>query len=109
MNDTAAAELFDVSLDDCVVPFAIEALDVRGRLVRLGAVADTIVSRHGYPAPVARLVCEALALTVLLGSSLKTDGRFILQSQTDGPVSLLVVDYQLPDRLRACARFDPAR
>ena len=45
-------------------------------------------------------------LTTLLGSSLKFDGRFILQTQTDGPVSLLVVDFQAPDRLRAYARFD---
>ena len=45
-------------------------------------------------------------LTTLLGSSLKFDGRFILQTQTDGPVSLLIVDFQAPDRLRAYARYD---
>ena len=45
-------------------------------------------------------------LTTLLGSSLKFDGRFILQTQTDGPVSFLIVDFQAPDRLRAYARFD---
>ena len=48
-------------------------------------------------------------LTTLLGSSLKFEGRFILQTQTDGPVSFLVVDFQAPDRLRAYARFDAAR
>src|SRR6267378_4536629 len=45
----------------------------------------------------------------LLGSSLKFDGRFILQTQTDGPVSFLIVDFQAPDRLRAYARFDAKR
>jgi molecular chaperone Hsp33 len=45
----------------------------------------------------------------LLGSSLKFDGRFILQTQTDGPVSFLIVDFQAPDRLRAYARFDATR
>ncbi|WP_420134067.1 Hsp33 family molecular chaperone, partial [Rhodopseudomonas sp.] len=45
----------------------------------------------------------------LLGSALKFDGRFILQTQTDGPVSLLIVDFQAPDRLRAYARFDESR
>ena len=44
-------------------------------------------------------------LTTLLGSSLKFDGRFILQTQTDGPVSFLIVDFQAPDRLRAYARY----
>ena len=48
-------------------------------------------------------------LTTLLGSSLKFDGRFILQTQTDGPVSFLIVDFQAPDRLRAYARFDATR
>ena len=45
----------------------------------------------------------------MLGSSLKFDGRFILQTQTDGPVSFLIVDFQAPDRLRAYARYDAAR
>jgi molecular chaperone Hsp33 len=33
------------------------------------------------------------------------EGRFILQTQTDGPVGLLVVDYTTPGKVRACARF----
>jgi molecular chaperone Hsp33 len=52
---------------------------------------------------------EAIVLTTLLGSSLKFDGRFILQAQTDGPVSFLVVDFKAPDRLRAYARYDASR
>ena len=48
-------------------------------------------------------------LATLLGSALKFDGRFILQTQTDGPVSFLIVDFQAPDRLRAYARFDATR
>ena len=46
---------------------------------------------------------------MLLGSSLKFEGRFILQTQTDGPVRMLVVDFNSPGRVRACARFDRAR
>jgi molecular chaperone Hsp33 len=48
-------------------------------------------------------------LTVLLGSSLKLEGRFILQTNTDGPVRMLVVDYRSPGAVRACARFDAAK
>jgi molecular chaperone Hsp33 len=55
------------------------------------------------------LLGEAIVLTTLLGSSLKFEGRFILQTQTDGPVSFLIVDFQAPDRLRAYARFDAKR
>jgi molecular chaperone Hsp33 len=96
-------------LDDAVLPFAVEALDVRGRIVRLGPSIDTILRRHGYPDPVARLLGEAAALTVLLGSSLKFEGRFQLQTKTDGPVAMIVVDFEAPDRVRATARFDSAR
>lgn len=95
--------------DDIVLPFAVEALDVRGRVVRLGDAVDTLVARHGYPDAVARVVGEAAALTALLGSALKFDGRFQLQTKTDGPIEMIVVDYDAPDRLRAYARFDADR
>ncbi|WP_439358979.1 Hsp33 family molecular chaperone [Bradyrhizobium sp. DASA03007] len=98
-----------VPIDDAVLPYEIDALDVRGRLVRLGPALDDILTKHDYPAPVGKLLGEAIVLTTLLGSALKFEGRFILQAQTDGPVSFLVVDYMAPDRLRAYARFDAAR
>ncbi len=98
-----------VPLDDAVLPFSVDALDLRGRLTKLGPALDELLEKHAYPAPVGKLVGEAVVLAVLLGSSLKFDGRFILQTQTDGPVSLMIVDFQLPDRLRAYARFDAAR
>jgi molecular chaperone Hsp33 len=97
------------SADDTILPFQVEALDLRGRVVRFGPAIDTILSRHRYPAPVAKLLGEATVLTVLLGSTLKFEGRFILQTQSDGPVRMLVIDYTTPGKIRACARFDAAR
>jgi molecular chaperone Hsp33 len=97
------------SADDTVLPFQVDALDLRGRLVRLGPAVDAILSRHSYPAPVAKLLGEAIVLGVLLGSALKFEGRFILQTQTDGPVRMLVVDFTTPGKIRACARFDKRR
>ena len=91
--------------DDTVLPFEVASLDLRGRVVRLGPVVDQILEKHNYPEPVAKLVGEAIVLTVMLGSALKIDGRFILQTQTDGPVGLLVVDFTTPGKVRACARF----
>ncbi|MGN6311940.1 MAG: Hsp33 family molecular chaperone [Xanthobacteraceae bacterium] len=98
-----------VPVDDAVLPFSVDALDLRGRLTKLGPALDQLLEKHDYPAPVGKLLGEAVVLTVLLGSSLKFDGRFILQTQTDGPVSLMIVDFQAPDRLRAYARFDASR
>jgi molecular chaperone Hsp33 len=96
-------------VDDAVLPFEVAALDLRGRVVRLGPVVDEILARHDYPAPIAKLLGEAVALTVLLGSALKFEGRFILQTQTDGPVRMLVVDFRGRGKVRACARFDKER
>src|SRR4249920_3225574 len=98
-----------VPVDDTVLPFEVDALDLRGRLTRLGPALDDVLTRHDYPAPVGKLLGEAIVLTTLLGTSLKFEGRFILQTRTDGPVSFLVVDFKSPDRLRAYARFDAAR
>ena len=95
--------------DDLVLPFAVDALDARGRVVRLGPAIDTILGRHDYPDAVARVVGEAAALTVLLGSSLKFSGSFQLQTKSDGPIEMLIVDFDAPDRIRACARFDRER
>jgi molecular chaperone Hsp33 len=97
------------SLDDTVMPFEVAALDLRGRVVRLGPSVDEILKRHDYPEPVAKLLGEALVLTVMLGTALKITGRLILQTQTDGPVSMVVVDFTAPDKMRACARFDAKR
>ena len=95
--------------DDTVMPFEVAALDLRGRVVRLGPAVDEILNKHAYPAPVAKLLGEALVLTAMLGSALKFEGRFILQTQSDGPVSMLVVDFTAPGSMRGCARFDAER
>jgi len=100
---------FDHAGDDHVVPFEVGPLDVRGRAVQLGSVLDAILARHAYPEPVARLLAEACVLTVLLGTSLKFEGKFILQTRTDGPIDMLVADFSTPDALRAYARFDADR
>ncbi|MCC0028902.1 MAG: Hsp33 family molecular chaperone [Brucellaceae bacterium] len=97
---------FDHAGDDTVVPFHVNELDARGRAVQLGPILDAVLARHAYPEPVAALLAEAMVVTALVGTSLKFDGRFTLQSQTDGPVSLIVVDFKTPSSMRAYARFD---
>jgi len=107
-ESSSEAELV-IPQDDLVLPFQAEQADVLGRLVKLGPTIDSILSRHAYPEPVSRLLGEAVALTALLGASLKFEGKFILQASTDGPVDLLVADYQVPGALRGYARFSAER
>ena len=100
---------FGFAGDDHVVPFEVGPLDVRGRAVQLGPLLDDILNKHDYPEPVARLLAEACTVAVLLGSSLKFQGKFILQTRTDGPVSMLVADFATPGAVRGYARFDAGR
>ncbi|KAA0972428.1 Hsp33 family molecular chaperone [Aureimonas fodinaquatilis] len=100
---------FGFAGDDAVVPFEVSGLDARGRAVQLGGLVENILARHAYPEPVSRLLAEMIALTVLLGTSLKFNGKFISQTRTDGPVDLLVVDFTTPSGVRAYARYDEDR
>ncbi len=93
-------------LENYVLPFQIESAGVRGRLVRLGPVVDDLLSRHAYPEPVARLLGEAVLLTVMLGASLKFDGRLTLQTSSDGPITFLVVQFRAPGDVRAYASYE---
>jgi molecular chaperone Hsp33 len=108
MSDLGPSPLIE-GPDDRVLPFQVEGLDVRGRVVRLGPSVDAVIARHGYPPAVSKVLGEAIALTVLLGSSLKFEGRFQLQTKTDGVIDMVVVDFEAPDRVRGYARFDEAR
>ncbi|RZJ00235.1 MAG: Hsp33 family molecular chaperone [Brevundimonas sp.] len=94
--------------DDLAAAFQIEGWPVRGRLVRLGDTIDAILSAHNYPEPVAALLGEACALAALVGSSLKFEGRLIVQAQGDGPVRYVVADYDTQGHMRGYCRFDEA-
>ncbi|MGF7157088.1 Hsp33 family molecular chaperone [Bartonella heixiaziensis] len=105
-KDEASLNNIYLSEDDAVLPFQVEELDIRGRAVQLGETLNSILTRHQYPEPVSYLLAEALVLTVLLGTSLKLNGKFILQTHSDGPVNMLVCDFSPPSNLRGYARFD---
>jgi len=95
-----------IPADDLVLPFQADRAGVSGRLVRLGPAVDEILRGHNYPESVCKLLGEAVALTALLGASLKFDGKFTFQTKTDGLVNLLVVDYRSSGTLRGYAGFD---
>lgn len=92
--------------DDLVLPFSTDKSQIRGRVVRLGGVVDTILSRHAYPEAVSEALGQALALTAMLGQPLKPGGRLGFQTRTDGPIRFLLADYEAPGRLRGYASFD---
>lgn len=96
-----------VPTDDLAAAFQIEGWPVRGRIVRLGAAIDEVLSAHDYPEPVAALLGEACVLAALVGSALKFEGRLLVQAQGDGPVRYVTADYGTDGTLRGFCRFDP--
>ncbi len=111
MDEDQRVEISRTALpgDDAVLPFRTVRSGVEGRLVRLATVADDVLARHDYPEPVSRALGEALALTAMLGSALRLQGRLILETRTDGILRALAVNYEVPGRLRGYASFAKAR
>jgi molecular chaperone Hsp33 len=95
---------------DTPLRFSIPELNARGRLLRLDAVLNDVLSAHAYPPAVEKILAEALVLTALLGSTLKErEGQLTIQAQTEnGPISLLVCDY-IDGAVRGYAQFDLAK
>ena len=103
MTDTA-------KISDFVANFQIAERPVRGRIAKLGALSlDGILGRHAYPSTLARVLGEAVTLAALVGSSLKFEGRLLVQAEGDGPVSMMVGEYRTDGGLRGYARFDDDR
>ena len=96
------------NFDNCA-SFHIEDGAFMGRLVRLDEVVNTIIAKHNYPQNVSAVVAESTALAALLASALKYDGLFTLQTKSNGPVSMVVVDVSSDGTVRACANFDEER
>lgn len=91
---------------DFVLPFQIETLGVRGRVVRLDKTVNGLAGAARYPEDVAVLLASTAALSAALASGLKYEGVFTLQAQGNGPVSILLADMTSDGDMRGYAKFD---
>lgn len=96
------------NFDNCI-SFFIDNGAYQGRLIRMHDVLGAIISKHCYPKPVSAVVAESTVLAAMLASTLKYEGLFTLQTESDGAVSMVVVDVSSDGKIRACARFDEER
>jgi molecular chaperone Hsp33 len=106
--DTGRPNVPDLVIARGVLPFHLPALGVRGRLVRLGPLADALLTRHDHVPAVTRLTGKALALAAALATALKFRGSFSIQAKGDGPIGLLLADCTDVGALRGYARADAA-
>ena len=86
--------------------YLFEDLSVRGELVQLDSVYQSIIANKNYPVPLQGLLGELLVATTLLTATLKFEGSITLQLQGDGPVSLAVINGDHEQKVRGVARFD---
>lgn len=104
-----------IAWDDSVLPFQLDASDIRGRVARLDGVLDGILRQHAYPPVVEALVAEMALLTALIGQTIKLRWKLQLQVQSNGPVRMIATDYYGPDedgkpaQIRAYASYDADR
>ena len=96
------------NFDNCV-SFQIENHIFLGRLIRLDNVINTILSKHQYPLQVSAVVAESITLAALLASTIKYQGLFTLQTKSNGPIPMVVVDVTSEGKIRACADYDESK
>ena len=80
---------------------------MRGRVVRLGDVAHTILARYDYPLPVVKLLGELITVASMLSANLKQEGIFTIQIRGKGLIPLIVVDAVYGGALRGYAEVSP--
>jgi molecular chaperone Hsp33 len=107
--DSGRPDVPDLVVPRGITPFFLPRRPVRGRLIRLGPLADALLSRHSNEPAVTRLAGEALALVAALASALKYRGWFSLQAKGNGPVGMLLADCTDTGALRGYARADADR
>jgi molecular chaperone Hsp33 len=86
---------------DATHPFILENWHIRGRLVRLDKISDTIIGFHDYPPALAKLLSETLSITAALGALIKFEGSLNLQiSGGKGRLQMLLCDVTHEGALR---------
>lgn len=97
-------------IDNQISAVQIGKGEVRGRVLRLGTALDEVLGGDRYPDAVAMLLGEAVMIAALVASSLKFEGRFLVQAHgtNEGAVSMLAAECTTDGNMRAYARFDEA-
>jgi molecular chaperone Hsp33 len=91
---------------DTLHRFLFEHLPIRGEIVRLDSVWQSVIERHDYPPVLKNLMGELCAAAVLLAATLKLQGSMVLQIHGKGAVKLLVVECTGDLELRATAKWE---
>jgi len=92
-------------LHDNLQRFVFEDTPIRGEIVRLDATYRAVLDRRDYPPAVREVLGELMAAVALLASTLKFEGKLIMQIQGSGPVKLLMAECTQRGTMRALAQW----
>lgn len=86
--------------------FLFKELDIRGQYLSMTDAWQSMIESRGYCTQVRQLLGEISALAILLASGMKHRGKITLQLQSDGLVSLLLVEVTDDLKIRGMVRSD---
>lgn len=85
--------------------FMCEGAPVRGEIVSIGSAWQAVLERRQDPPVVRKILGDFVGAATLLSASLKFDGTLIIQAQSKGPISLLVVECKSDLTMRATVKL----
>jgi molecular chaperone Hsp33 len=95
-----------MSNPDQIQRILFDQLDIRGVVVGLDSAYQEILALHEYPPAIKSALGEMLAAVSLLSSTLKFDGRLLLQAQGSGPIKAIMAEVNHQHECRAIARYE---
>jgi len=85
--------------------FVCDGAPVRGEIVSITSAWQSVLERRNDPPVVRQILGDFVAAATLLSASLKFDGTLIIQAQSKGPISLLVVECSSNLTMRATVKL----
>ncbi|MDO9014240.1 MAG: Hsp33 family molecular chaperone HslO [Polynucleobacter sp.] len=85
--------------------FVCDGAPVRGEIVSISTAWQAVLARRDDPPVIRQILGDFVAAATLLSASLKFDGTLIIQAQSKGPISLLVVECSSNLTMRATVKL----
>jgi molecular chaperone Hsp33 len=85
--------------------FVCDGAPVRGEIVSISTAWQLVLERRNDPPVIRQILGDFVAAATLLTASLKFDGTLIIQAQSKGPISLLVVECSSNLTMRATVKL----
>jgi molecular chaperone Hsp33 len=91
-------------IQDCTRKFIFEEADVRGELAYLDKSLQEVLTIHQYAPAVGDILGQFLTAAVLLSTTIKFEGRLVLQAQSEGEIPLMMAECNSDLQVRGIAR-----